>query len=77
MRVPPECSLELAACIMRQAGISSVLVGDGDGIATEHEVTIALRNGLRPEDPIAAVLSTTSCVAASVAASGLTPARFG
>ena len=43
---------------MRSANVSSVLVGDGVALATEHDLARALAAGMAPDDPITAVTST-------------------
>ena len=57
VRVPAQCSVREVACVMREANVSSVLVGERDAIATERDLATALAAGLGPGDPITAVVS--------------------
>jgi signal-transduction protein with cAMP-binding, CBS, and nucleotidyltransferase domain len=50
---------------MRNANVSSVLVGPERHIATERDLTRALAAGLRPEEPIGTVASHPICVPAN------------
>jgi CBS domain-containing protein len=58
VRVPIGSSLRESASIMRGAGVSAVLLGDGAAIATERDLTSALAAGMGPDESIAAVAST-------------------
>jgi signal-transduction protein with cAMP-binding, CBS, and nucleotidyltransferase domain len=56
VRIEESASLSEAAALMRQANVSSVLVGQG-AIATERDITRALAAGLSTDEPIGAVAS--------------------
>jgi signal-transduction protein with cAMP-binding, CBS, and nucleotidyltransferase domain len=58
VRVAFDSSLQEAASVMRGAGVSAVLVGNGTAIATERDLTRALAAGMSPAESIAAVVST-------------------
>jgi signal-transduction protein with cAMP-binding, CBS, and nucleotidyltransferase domain len=49
VRVQPDCRLGEVARVMRDANVSSVIVGRGEAIITERDLTNALATGLGPE----------------------------
>jgi len=55
VRVEPTWSLREVAEVMREADVSSVLVGPDDGVVTERDLTRALRAGLGPDASAATV----------------------
>jgi len=58
VRVEPRCSLRELAEVMREADVSSVLVGPNDAIVTERDLTRALRAGSGPDASAATVAVT-------------------
>jgi signal-transduction protein with cAMP-binding, CBS, and nucleotidyltransferase domain len=57
VRVDDDATLARVAAVMRDANVSSVLVGTNGAIATERDLTRALAAGLSSETPILAVSS--------------------
>jgi CBS domain-containing protein len=55
VRVPADASLADVARTMRRANVSAVMVGHGDLIATERDLTRGLAAGLNPEALVVAV----------------------
>lgn len=55
VRVRPDCTIAEVARVMGNHGVSSVLVGDESGIATERDLVRALAAGVGPDEAIAAV----------------------
>jgi len=55
LRVPAGCSVGVAARAMREANVSSALVGEGEAIVTERDLARTLAAGLGPEAAVSVV----------------------
>jgi CBS domain-containing protein len=55
VRVGADWTLQAAAHVMREANVSSVLVGSDQAIVTERDLSRALSTGLGPQDHVAAI----------------------